>query len=85
MSNMSEPRVYNRLAALRVERNLEREELAEQLEITPQTLGYIEQGTIIPELELALHVGEVLKVPVEAIFSRQPFHPVGEETRERLL
>jgi DNA-binding XRE family transcriptional regulator len=46
--------VYNRLEVLRAERGLSRRQLADQLDINHQTVGYIERGDYNPSLELAL-------------------------------
>jgi putative transcriptional regulator len=64
--------VHNRLEVLRAERNLSRRELATQLDINHQTVGYIERGDYNPSLELALRIAELFGLPVEAIFSLAP-------------
>lgn len=43
-----------------------------------QTIGYLERGEYNPSIELALKLGEHFKVPVEMIFSLQPFSPIGQ-------
>lgn len=72
-------RVHNRLAVLRAERGLSRKELAGQLGINFQTIGYIERGDYNPSLELALTIAELFRLPVEAIFSLKPMVPLSEE------
>lgn len=74
-----EPPIYNRLKVLRVERGLSRQELAEALGINYQTVGYVERGDYYPSLELAFRIGEFFGLPIEAIFSREPFKPLSEE------
>lgn len=76
---MSEPKIYNRLAVLRVERGLSRQALAQALTINYQTVGYLERGEYNPSLELAFQLSEFFGLPIEAIFSRQPFKPLSEE------
>lgn len=71
--------LYNRIAVLRAERGLSRQQLADQLGINYQTVGYLERGSYNPSLELAFRIGEVFGLPVEAIFARQPFRPLSEE------
>ena len=44
-----------------------------------QTIGYIERGEYNPSLELAFRFSEVFKLPVEAIFSREPMRPLSDE------
>ncbi len=70
--------LYNRLAVLRVERKLSRQELAGGLGINYQTIGYIERGDFNPSLELAFRIAEFFDLPIEAIFSRQPFKPLTD-------
>lgn len=75
----SEPVLYNRLAVLRVERGLSRQDLAEALGVNYQTIGYLERGEYNPSLELALRAAEYFVLPVEAIFSRRPFAPMSSQ------
>ena len=72
-------RVHNRLAVLRAERGLSRKQLADKLDINYQTVGYIERGDYNPSLELALSIAEFFQLPVEAIFSLKPMHPLSQE------
>lgn len=74
-----EPILHNRLAVLRAERGLSRQELADALTVNYQTIGYLERGEYNPSLELALRIAEHFSLPVEAIFSRTPFRPMSEQ------
>jgi DNA-binding XRE family transcriptional regulator len=74
-----EPVLHNRLAVLRAERGLSRQELADGLGVNYQTIGYLERGEYNPSLELALRAAEFFGLPVEAIFSRQPFAPMSSQ------
>jgi putative transcriptional regulator len=74
-----EPKIHNRLKVLRVERGVSRQELAEALGINYQTVGYIERGDYNPSLELVFRISEFFGLPIEAIFSREPFRPLSEE------
>ncbi|HEY6056990.1 MAG TPA: helix-turn-helix transcriptional regulator [Candidatus Limnocylindrales bacterium] len=78
-SERSEPVLHNRLAVLRAERNLSRQELAEGLGVNYQTIGYLERSEYNPSLELALRAAEFFNLPVEAIFSRHPFAPMSAQ------
>jgi putative transcriptional regulator len=75
----TEPVLYNRLAVLRAERDLSRQELAEGLGVNYQTIGYLERGEYNPSLELALRAAEYFGLPVEAIFGRRPFPPMSSQ------
>ena len=70
---------YNRLAVLRTERGLSRQDLAQALAVNYQTIGYLERGEYNPSLELALRLAEHFGLPVEAIFSRRPYIPMSEQ------
>ena len=65
--------VYNRLPMLRADRGISRNELAEALGIHYQTVGYLERGEYAPSLHLALRIGGFFGLPIEAIFSLEPF------------
>jgi putative transcriptional regulator len=78
-SDRTEPVLHNRLAVLRAERRLSRQELADALGVNYQTIGYLERGEYNPSLDLALRAAEYFGLPVEAIFSRQPFSPMSSQ------
>ncbi len=61
--------VVNRVHALRLNRNLTQEELAEKAGVSRQTIIAIEKGNYTPSVELALKLAKIFKVPVEDIFS----------------
>lgn len=71
--------IYNRIAVLRTERGLSRRDLADALGVNYQTVGYIERGEYSPSLELTFRLSELFGLPIEAIFSREPFRPLSEE------
>jgi putative transcriptional regulator len=61
-------RVANRLEQLRTQAGLSRQELADQVGVHYQTIGYIERGEYSPSLVLALRFASVLNASVEEIF-----------------
>jgi DNA-binding XRE family transcriptional regulator len=63
-----EERVVNRIEDLRTRANLSRQELAEQVGVHYQTIGYIERGEYSPSLVLALRIASVLGTSIEEIF-----------------
>ena len=71
------PSIWNRITVLRAERGLSRQQLAYALGINYQTVGYLERGDYNPSLELAFRIAEYFQLPIEAVFSRQPFAPMS--------
>ena len=65
--------VFNRLPLLRADRGISRADLAEALGIHYQTMGYLERGEYAPSLHLALRIARYFDLPMEAIFSLEPF------------
>ena len=72
-SKAEEPVVFSRLEEWRVARGLSRQELADAVSVHFQTIGYLERGEYSPSLALVLHIASVLDVPLEELFSLQPF------------
>lgn len=76
------PVVHNRLSVFRAERGLSRKDLAEQVGVNPQTIGYLERGDYSPSVELALKLAALFEVPVEHLFSLKPFTPLAVSLRD---
>ena len=72
--------VHNRIAQLRREQGVSRRELADALGVHYQTIGYLERGEFSPSLQLALRIAAFFEVPVEVLFSIEPFPPVWERS-----
>ena len=60
--------VANRVEEVRTENNISRQELAEQVGVHYQTIGYIERGEYSPSLVLALKIAEALDSSIEDLF-----------------
>jgi DNA-binding XRE family transcriptional regulator len=75
--------LYNRISVLRAERGLSRQDLADGIDVNYQTIGYLERGDYNPSLELAFRISEFFKLPIEAIFAREPFRPLSEQVYSR--
>lgn len=71
--------IFNRIAVLRAERKMSRVQLAELIEVNPQTVGALERGDHYPSLDLAMRICAVFELPVEAVFSRTEFGPLSTE------
>lgn len=75
--------IFNRLAMFRADRAMSRKELADRVGVNPQTVGYLERGDYAPSVELALKIAAVFEVPVETLFSLQPFPPLAATLNSR--
>lgn len=58
----------NRLKVLRAERNWSQADLAEQLDVSRQTVNAIETGRYDPSLPLAFVIARVFQQRIEEIF-----------------
>jgi len=73
--------VHNRIAMLRAERGISRRQLSEALGVHYQTIGYLERGEYSPSLYLALKIAGYFDVPLEVVFSTEPFARLGSEAQ----
>jgi putative transcriptional regulator len=73
--------VHNRISLLRAEQGVSRRDLAAALGVHYQTVGYLERGEYNPSLHLALRIAEFFDVPVEVVFSIEPFPRVSDQRR----
>lgn len=71
--------VHNRISVLRAERGLSRRQLADAVGVNFQTIGYLERGNYNASLELALKLAAYFGVPVEMIFSLEPFELLSQQ------
>ncbi|MGC1818314.1 MAG: helix-turn-helix transcriptional regulator [Casimicrobiaceae bacterium] len=60
----------NRLKVLRAERNWSQLDLAQNLEVSRQSVNAIETGKYDPSLPLAFRIAELFGEPIEEIFLR---------------
>ena len=73
--------VHNRIALLRAEQGVTRRALADALGVHYQTIGYLERGEYNPSLHLALRISDFFGVPVEVVFSTEPFPRLSDQVR----
>lgn len=71
--------IYNRIAVLRAERNVSRQRLADAVGVNYQTIGFLERGDYGPSLKLAFAIAAYFELPLEAVFSTQPFAPLSAQ------
>jgi len=71
--------LYNRIAVLRAERGISRQDLADAVGVNYQTIGFLERGDYGPSLKLAFQIAEYFSLPVDAVFSTQPLRPLSQQ------
>ena len=74
-------KIHNRIALFRSERGTSRRELADAVDVNPQTIGYLERGDYNPSLELAMKIAAYFGVSIELLFSFKPFESVADALR----
>jgi len=79
---MNTRKLYNRIKNLRVEKGISRKELARNIGVNPQTVGYLERQDYNPSLDLAFRVSEFFGFPVEFIFATHEIRPMSQELQE---
>lgn len=75
--------IFNRIQMLRTERGMSRQQLAQELGVHYQTIGYLERAEYSPSLHLALRAAALFQLPVEAIFSLTEFPALTAEALMR--
>lgn len=63
----------NKVAALRRERGITQEELADALEVSRRTISSIENGRYNPSLELAFRIARFFGLTIEEIFQEDEY------------
>ncbi len=78
------PQIENNLAALRQKRGLSAAHLAEQIEVSRQTIYAMEAGSYVPNTAVALRLARVLEVRVEDLFALPDEVPPPELRSEQV-
>jgi len=76
---MKTRKLYNRISVLREERGISRKELADEIGVNFQTVGYLEREEYNPSLDLAFRVSEYFDLPIDLIFSTKPMKLLSQE------
>jgi putative transcriptional regulator len=71
--------LHNRIAVMRAERAISRRELAEEVGVNVQTIGFLERGDYSPSLELGMKIARYFRVPLELVFAFEPFEPMASQ------
>ncbi len=71
---------HNRIRLLRTERSISRQQLADEVGVHVQTIGYIERRQYNLSLALAFRLAGYFGVSLDALFSPEPFELLSNET-----
>ncbi len=71
-------KIFNRIRLLRQEKGISRQALAGAVGVNFQTIGYLERGEYNPSMKLAFKICRYFDLPMEAIFSDQPFESLSD-------
>lgn len=74
--------IHNRIAVLRAEAGLSRQELADKVGVNYQTIGFIERGDYQPSLDLAFKLARAFCVDLPVVFSDEPFPLLFPQQKE---
>lgn len=67
---MAKHKISNKIRTLRfMQDEMTQQQLAEQVDVTRQTIVAIEKGKYSPSLELAFRIAQVFEVPLHEVFS----------------
>ena len=73
----------NRLKVLRAERDWTQARLAQELDVSRQTVNAIETGKFDPSLPLAFRIAAVFGRPIESIFTPRSDQPSAEADSQK--
>ena len=80
---MKSRKIFNRIAVLRQERRMSRQELADKIGVNFQTIGYLEREEYNPSLDLAFRISEYFGLPVDMVFSVKPMKSIEQLLLEK--
>jgi len=72
-----------RIRTLRLFRNMREEDLAEKLKVTPAVISAWEEGSVLPSLEQALGLADVLDTTLDDLLRKERLH--GEEKKQGMF
>ena len=79
---MTDRSIQNNIRRLRFDAGeMTQQELADQVNVTRQTIVAIEKGNYSPSLELAFKIALTFKIPLEEVFSYEP--DVGKQRKKK--
>ena len=75
---MKNRKIYNRISILRKARGISRKELAKEIGVNFQTVGYLEREEYNPSLDLAFRVSEFFGLSIDTVFSSKPLESLEQ-------
>lgn len=78
-------KILCRIRALRKEKKLTQEELAEKLGISRQSIISVEAGKSIPSLSLAIQIADLFNKAIEEVFSCDFYNPNNFIRKEQIM
>jgi putative transcriptional regulator len=73
----------NRLKVLRAERDWTQARLAQELDVSRQTVNAIETGKFDPSLPLAFRIAALFSLPIEQIFEPESGHAPARDDSQK--
>jgi DNA-binding XRE family transcriptional regulator len=80
---MKNRKIYSRISILRKGRGISRKELAREIGVNFQTVGYLEREEYNPSLDLAFRISEFFNLPVDMVFSTKPMKSIEKILMEK--
>jgi len=80
MSGVAKTRIHSRLAEIRKSRGVGASDLARRVRVSRQTIYAIENGTYVPNTEVALNLARELEVTVDELFLLQEAIPTAPDS-----
>lgn len=80
---MKNRKIYNRISILRKSRGISRKELAREIGVNFQTVGYLEREEYNPSLDLAFRISEFFDLPIDMVFSTKPMKSIEKILMEK--
>jgi len=80
---MKNRKIYNRISILRKGRGISRKELAGEIGVNFQTVGYLEREEYNPSLDLAFRISEFFNLPIDMVFSTRPMKSIEKILLEK--
>ncbi|MHA1380811.1 MAG: helix-turn-helix domain-containing protein [Candidatus Helarchaeota archaeon] len=72
-------KLVSKIKALRAESGITQEKLAEEVNVTRQTISYLEKGEYNPSLKIAHDIAKYFKKSIDEVFTYEPVLKIKRE------